>query len=337
MLSTIAAAADPPAMSPSFDCRKASTEAEIATCKTPALASADAAMAEAYHSALKRLSQDGQQQLRRDQRSYIGRIEVGCHPGEPFFQSSEEHYADYAGCLTSSFTVRTRQLVRSVQFLSGRTFLILTQGRERRTSPSKDRDLVPVRKEDLTLVQIDAPRSVAERHWNNAMRQWLKFGQSLASPEDGEGWFGSGDEPGVNAVEISVSAVSSQVISASLDASACWGGAHCSDERRVILWSITLDRKLGPADLFSDLHNRALRRLVTNSYKAGGDHEGCDEPDLSSTLPSLSREGLSFSFNPYELGAYTCGGGAGIRWSAVAPYLSRSLPFRPEMLVDAAR
>lgn len=70
-LATLLALSGPAAAAPSFDCAKAASVAEKAICADPALAKADARVAQAYAAALKRLDAPGRKALETDEQDFL--------------------------------------------------------------------------------------------------------------------------------------------------------------------------------------------------------------------------------------------------------------------------
>ena len=212
----------------------------------------------------------------------------------------------------------------------GYTFLALHSERVKHT-PSNDANLPPVRSEEVALVQIDAPASASARAWNAAIRREVAMAQT---DEAGAPDAFAHDGPGYASIRVELASASAEAISARLIASDYSGGAHPNTTSTTLLWSMPLARALTAADLCATPRSPALQRLVSARYNAasGQGHQGCDEPVVATSKLTVDRGGITFVFDPYDQGAYTCAGASAVSWAALGPYLRAPLPFRPETL-----
>ena len=99
---------------------------------------------------------------------------------------------------------------------------------------------------------------------------------------------------------------------------------------RTFVWSRRLNRLLRQADVFAVAPDRALRRLALSKFDNRENMTNPDDPDgirLHWDHASIGPDGITWSFEPYELGGYLSAGSATISWSALKPYLRRRLPF----------
>ena len=99
---------------------------------------------------------------------------------------------------------------------------------------------------------------------------------------------------------------------------------------RSFIWSRRLNRLLNQSDVFAIPPDNALRRLAQSNFDNREDMQNPDDPKgipLEWDHASLGPEGITWSFEPYELGGYLSAGSATISWSALKPYLRRKLPF----------
>ena len=99
---------------------------------------------------------------------------------------------------------------------------------------------------------------------------------------------------------------------------------------RTFVWSRRLNRLLRQSDVFAVAPNRALRRLALSKFDNRENMTNPDDPDgirLHWDHASIGPDGITWSFEPYELGGYLSAGSATISWSALKPYLRRRLPF----------
>lgn len=105
---------------------------------------------------------------------------------------------------------------------------------------------------------------------------------------------------------------------------------------RTFIWSRRLHRPLKQADVFAVPPDRALRRLALAKFDNRDELQHPDDPDgisLEWDRASIGPDGITWSFQPYELGGYLSGGSATIGWPALKPYLRHKLPFE----IDAIR
>jgi len=99
---------------------------------------------------------------------------------------------------------------------------------------------------------------------------------------------------------------------------------------RSFIWSRRLNRLLRQSDVFAIPPDNTLRRLAQSNFD---NREGLLNPDDPKGIPldwnhaSIGPDGITWSFEPYELGGYLSAGAATISWSALKPYLRSKLPF----------
>jgi len=99
---------------------------------------------------------------------------------------------------------------------------------------------------------------------------------------------------------------------------------------RTYIWSRRLHRLLTQADVFEVPPDRALRRIAQARFDNQENLFPADAPDgipLDWDHASIGRDGITWSFGPYELGGYLSAGDATLTWSDLKPYLRRKLPF----------
>jgi hypothetical protein len=99
---------------------------------------------------------------------------------------------------------------------------------------------------------------------------------------------------------------------------------------RSYIWSRRLHRLLAESDVFALRPDRTLRRLAQSAFDNRRAMTNPDNPDgipLRWDRASIGPQGITWFFEPYELGGYPSGGTATIEWSALKPYLRRKLPF----------
>jgi hypothetical protein len=124
--------------------------------------------------------------------------------------------------------------------------------------------------------------------------------------------------------------VSEDVTSASADIVSVNVGTSFYVAVRSFIWSRRLHRLLTQTDLFAVPPDRALRRLAQSNFDNRDNLQNPDDPNgipLDWDHASIGPDGITWSFEPYELGGYLSAGEATVSWSALRPYLRRKLPF----------
>ena len=139
-------------------------------------------------------------------------------------------------------------------------------------------------------------------------------------------------------VDEDVLAASPDIISVSLGTGFYVAGMAHPNSQDVshVVWSRRYNRPLTQADVFAVQPDRALRRLALSRYDNRENLTNADDPNglpLSWDDASIGPDGITWSFEPYQLGGYLSAGSATIKWKELKPYLHRELPF----LIDAIR
>lgn len=115
------------------------------------------------------------------------------------------------------------------------------------------------------------------------------------------------------------------------------GMAHPQSEGGgTLMWSRRLRRPLAQDDVFVRPPDRALRRIALARFDNSENLQNPDDPDgipLRWERASIGPAGITWWFDPYELGGYLSAGSATIGWRALKPYLRDDLPFA----IDAIR
>ena len=102
------------------------------------------------------------------------------------------------------------------------------------------------------------------------------------------------------------------------------------DDSRNLIWSRRLRRPLAQDDVFAKPPDRALRLAALAQFDNRENLQNPDDPDgipLNWERASIGPDGITWSFDPYELGGYLSAGSATIGWPALKPYLRDDLPF----------
>ncbi|MFD1104168.1 hypothetical protein [Sphingobium olei] len=148
------------------------------------------------------------------------------------------------------------------------------------------------------------------------------------NPSSFERW----DEAGSVDVIEHVIAASPDVVSVLVEASFYYAGAAHPGvgNSQNVIWSRRLHRPLSEEDVFAIAPDRTLRRIALAQFD---NRDGLTSPDDLEGIPlswertSIGSKGITWSFDPYELGGYLSGGSTTISWSALQPYLRSDLPF----------
>ena len=109
-----------------------------------------------------------------------------------------------------------------------------------------------------------------------------------------------------------------------------------SEGRRNHVWSRRLRRPLAQDDVLIRSPDRALRLAALARFDNRENLQSPNDPDgipLNWERASIGPNGITWWFDPYELGGYLSAGSATIGWQALEPYLRNDLPFA----VDAIR
>lgn len=147
-------------------------------------------------------------------------------------------------------------------------------------------------------------------------------------PSSFENWHDAGS---MNVSETMIAA-SAEVVSVSIEVSFYYAGAAHPGvgASQNIIWSRRLRRPLAENDVFAVPPDRALRRIALSRFDNRDGLTNYDDQDgvpLSWERASIGPKGITWFFNPYELGGYLSGGSTTIPWSALQPYLRSDPPF----------
>lgn len=188
-------------------------------------------------------------------------------------------------------------------------------------------------KENVEVVEGSVPEdkefSAFMRQKAEELRQGFYRGDNPSSFED---WDDAGS---VDVIE-HVIAASPDVVSVSIGVSFYYAGAaHPGVASQNLIWSRRLHRPLSEEDVFAIAPDRALRRIALAQFD---NRDGLTTPDDPEGIPlsweraSIGPKGITWSFDPYELGGYLSGGSTTISWSALRPYLRGDLPFSTDTI-----
>jgi uncharacterized protein YecT (DUF1311 family) len=316
-----------PAAAASFNCGNAADRFEKTICGDPVLSRTDETIATRYRAAMAALSPAGKLLLRGNQRAFLAYARQGCSENGPLrLALPGRAVPSPATCLEAIFKDRDKELGTAVQKARGHVFLTLVTHRAKIVAEG-NANQAPRVTEARTLVQIDAPRNAAEVRWNANMRDWLD------SPHDniaGSVDFEELSDPADAVISETLAGASTDTVSVLMESWAYEGGAHGNGESETQNWSLRLGREIRNTDLFRDVKDRVLARIVDQRYQSFnlGQHTGCTAPVIKDSKATITGAGLDFYFDPYELGGYVCGGMAAMRWSELKPFL------RPEVFAE---
>lgn len=152
--------------------------------------------------------------------------------------------------------------------------------------------------------------------------------------------FAKYDVAGSLDVDATLIAASPEIISFTIGSGFYQAGmAHPnSDDDRAFTWSRKLNRVLIEQDVFARKPDRALRLLALARFDNRDNLQNPDDPDgipLAWDRATIGRNGITWSYSPYELGGYLSGGGATLSWAELKPYLRTDLPFSIPSIRDA--
>ena len=326
-----------------FDCQKAKTSVERAICSNPDAGKLDVALNDAYRAAMGQLSPEGQAALRQSELSFLSALEIQCQPQEtPATAHRPSTSPEVRTCgVERAFQDRADLLSRSVGVFGGRRYFTLSTYRARIAQIEQADDTTQPFDvtEEVDIVQIDAPRSDAERAWNAAARRQAAIAQKevyeFSDAPPGKDNFETDDYQHVW-VTMSLAGASPDLISTVLQEDSYHYGAAHPQERvnRAVTWSLRLGRPIKASDVFDATKpwRKALQPLVEAHLKA-------TNPPLGSVKPyevdrvdrwQLRADGLHVVYMSYELGGYLSAAEASIPWDELKPYLRRDMPFDPK-------
>jgi uncharacterized protein len=324
----------------SFDCAKAKTPQEKAICSSPSLSKADEEMAAAYHAVLTAAPSKMKEEVRTDQRDWLGELPLECPSGRQRFGQ------DIVACLQQAYDRRNKALNHLVLRKNRVTFVwrsILLMNREESASDESEQE---ARAEIETItgygtLNVSWPQTNrATAKWSAWNRAILEKAQKLASQGHATSdrqwrteW--AADDDGELYVTIGV--VNGQMVSAFVDR---WGfrGAHPWETSMNLNWMLNAQRELRSDDVFQPnskwdqvIEERCLSDLVT---VLGQHYENSDYgPDsLPGAILEIIRDpenwqldvkGLTIVFQDYAMAPRTVHPGpVTISWIALKPYLN---------------
>ena len=187
-------------------------------------------------------------------------------------------------------------------------------------------------KESIEAVEVgqanDAEFSRAMRE--HAARLNRLYYQGMGGGENAS--YETHDLAGTLNVTQEVTAASPDILSVRMRADYYEAGMAHPDSvgANTVIWSRRWHRPLTQGDVFAVPPDRALRRLALLRFDNPDRLQNPDNPDgipLPWDRASIGPNGITWFFEPYELGGYVAAGSATIGWPALRPYLRSELPF----------
>ena len=314
-----------PASAASFDCTKVSTPKEQIICSDPALSKADTKLNALYVASLRRLSQQGDNQLRNDQRGWLRFLSEYC----PVTSSIEEQTRTQAiTCLTRAYSDRIQDFeqiaIREGPFL----FTRIDQYSVTHLKTKADEYDTGLASHKISYPRIDRPVNRTTVQWNQKQVQ-----QDMVAGCD------SGD--GDTSTDYRLGLVNARLISVTKsNGTYCHGTPHGFGGSTVeTLILIPSPHVLQPSDLFRTcvpwqkrLNDLALQSIREASLSAHYSLEDLDEAAVASiaadpTRWNLRQDGLALFSNPYELWlGYAIHLDVTIPWSKIRDLMVQSPP-----------
>lgn len=296
----IGSAGWPQANAASFDCRKASKLAELAICEDKALSAADDRLAQLYSRVLGELPPSVKPAFQKTQRSWIAYLPLACSSDG---RGAVKDRPQFVQCLKSEYDVRIAALNGQPKTVGA--FQTIPIGEfQAMPSSSNDPDFFPTvtHTKSVTIVFGGDDKRAAQ------LNGWL---QTLAGT-DKANW---NDADTSASFDVALAAVNDVFATATL-ANYMFGvgAAHplaLSSTRHLILAS---GKTLTSRDMFQPQTRDRLTDLVWAALKKklGNDLMIEKKSDLIKMVEDpghwrFDRDGLTFSFNVYEVAAYVMG------------------------------
>lgn len=320
----------------SFDCRSARSPQERLVCATPALSTLDDRLARAFLEQLARLSPEGQDLLRRDERLWLAYAGTVCSKPE-----ADALYARPEACLTAEYADRLLALQRTTSVAGGWTFQHVVQQRAVPISDPNDGSghHPGFATEERSYLRIDAPRTEAARRWNAkavaAFSDRLDAGDDvseemtlkLATPnflcvELESGFYGHQTPHGTGVIGYR------NVILAPEYREALPDDLFKSGGRWKTIVSDAIAAQVGEAETIENEDNEITNAALQKSIAA-------DTSSLNSWL--IGRKDITIQFNPYELGTYIFRPTVVIPWSDLRDELKPESPLADIIDLSPAR
>lgn len=306
----------------SFDCRAARSPEERLVCATPALSALDDRLASAFADQIARLSPEGQDLLRRDERNWLAYTGQVCLPTR-----KPVTVGPSGECLQRAYEARVADLSAVLTNTAGWTFQIVTFRRAVPVSGDDDGSGAHpgFATNEVSYLRIDAPSTAAARQWNE------RLDLSPAAIPD--------TDTDVRTT-MSLNIATPTFISATTEAYFYTHGqphGHGNSKIKNVIMSVPL-RDATPEDLFKPgggwktvIRDTALHQVAAAAVE---DQPGLSEDILNSavdTVESISKwqirqKAVVVQFDPYELGTYLFSPTVTIPWASLSGELKPNSP-----------
>lgn len=300
----------------SFDCSKAATPYEKLICSNKDLSAADSQLASAYKAALAQLSPEGKQWLVRSQSSWL--------------KHSRNTAKLDVDSLKLAYQDRIQQLQRPLEEVGPFKFQWITifgsaapaKDDAAQQSPDDEADSLVNGNTDYTFPRIESPATPGAEKWNLLIAKQVKTD------------VGDPDADTDISLTVTITYATADVISAFFqEESMSRGAAHPNHGSSGYILLLKSGRQLTADDLFNPAS--AWKVLLKRKMKAAAakeewsSYDGAESPEIDPSHWTISNEGLTLNFAPYEVDSYAGGPHElTVSWAELKPYLNSRPPFQ---------
>jgi uncharacterized protein len=245
LLLLYACAAANVACAASFNCAKAVTPQEKAICASPELSEADDRMAAQYREILRMAPPDAAAEIRKDQRTWIGRMPSDCPAGDSVMLST---------CLLVDEQDRTKSLQHMIAKIGGITFLWRSLSFTVPDDPETAQMMQESRHSTVGSLEASWPQAVSEAPewvaWNRGVETAAR---KVAGANSGGGttWDKNWAQDMDINVSVGLEVVTDRLVTATISNE--WyghGAAHPNSDSVEFNWLLNAQRELKPEDVF---------------------------------------------------------------------------------------
>lgn len=322
LIMLIVAVATPSAFAASFDCAKATTPFEQAICNTPALSTEDEVMAKAFATATGGLDKPAVQEMRADQREWLGFANRDCtDDAQPL--TSGSYISEQTDCLVSLFQSRVKTLEGS-RMSGGIRFYVQSKYAALKDTTNSDADYYwKVATYDAAAPRIDGQDELAKSFNAFVAKKSAELSPLLGEKPDTTQL----DETADTSVEVLVAEV--LPVRISLTTSTYYfghGAAHGNTALGNIHYLVKQGRELEATDIFKGTEwKKKLLALVKKQLVAdmGENLMLDDDSTIADVITEPDRwtftdSGLVIQFEQYEVASYADGAPTvEINWGAL--------------------